>query len=123
MLPEGTIGSSLDVLARQFLWNEGLNYNHGTGHGVGFFLSVHEAGGFSKNSQMPLKAGMIISNEPGCYLENEFGIRFESLMLIKKSEREGFLCFEILTKAEVETKLLDFEILTNAELEFLKSNY
>ena len=123
VFPEGTVGTSLDVLARQFLWSEGLNYNHGTGHGVGFFLSVHEVGGFSKNSQMPLKAGMILSNEPGCYLENEFGIRFESLMLVKKAEREGFLCFEILTKAEVEAKLLDFEILTDDELEFLKENY
>lgn len=121
VFPEGTKGYQLDALARRFLWQAGLDYKHGTGHGVGFFLSVHEAGGVSKTINLPLQAGMIISNEPGCYLEGEFGVRFESLMLVKKAEQEGFLCFEILTKALPESKLLDFEILSDEELNFLQN--
>lgn len=123
IFPYNTKGYELDVLTRQFLWQEGLNYNHSTGHGVGFFLSVHEAGGFSKATNIPLQAGMIVSNEPGCYLENEFGIRFESLMVVKNSEIEGFLCFEVLTKYGIESKLLDFEILTDLEIQLINLLY
>lgn len=118
IFPEGATGSSLDILARQFLFKEGYDYGHGTGHGVGYFLSVHEGPcGISKNCHIPLREGMIISNEPGVYLEGQFGIRIENLLLVTKvPNMNGFLQFEILTQIEVEKKLLDYEILTDEEL-------
>ena len=120
---EGTTGAELDILARQFLYREGLNYTHGTGHGVGYFLSVHEGpGGISKNYHVPLKTGMVISNEPGCYLEGKFGVRFEGLVLVKPSINKGFLEFENLTKAPIEKTLLDYEILTDEEINWLTEN-
>ena len=123
VFPVGTTGAMLDVLARQFLWKEGKNYNHGTGHGVGYYLSVHEGGcGISANYNQKLMAGMIVSNEPGFYEENKFGVRFENLMFVKNSKIEGFLEFEILTKFGVEPLLLDYDILTDSELEWL-TNY
>jgi Xaa-Pro aminopeptidase len=122
VFPFGTTGAELDILARQFLWKEGLTYNHGTGHGVGYFLSVHEKPcSISKHSNTPLQAGMILSNEPGYYKEGFFGVRFENLILVKKSKLEGFLEFEVLTKAHIETKLLDYEILTDDEVSWLTS--
>jgi Xaa-Pro aminopeptidase len=120
IFPLGTTGAMLDVLARQFLWKEGLNYSHGTGHGVGYYLSVHEGPcGISSNYHTELAEGMVLSNEPGFYEEGEFGVRFESLMLVKKSSMQGFLEFEVLTKAPVEPLLLDTEILTDFEIEWL----
>jgi Xaa-Pro aminopeptidase len=123
IFPEGTPGAALDILARQFLFKEGYNYNHGTGHGVGYFLSVHEGPcGISKNYHTPLKEGMIVSNEPGVYLEGKFGIRIENLLLVKKApDIEGFLMFESLTKVEIEKSLLDYEILTDSEIARLTS--
>ncbi len=120
VFPVDTTGAMIDVLARQFLWKEGLNYSHGTGHGVGYYLSVHEGPcGISSNYNTELAEGMVLSNEPGFYEEGEFGVRFESLMLIKKSSMQGFLEFEVLTKAPVEPLLLDTEILTDFEIEWL----
>jgi Xaa-Pro aminopeptidase len=115
IFPVGTKFSSIDILARQFLWQEGKNYSHDTAHGVGFYLSVHEKGG----SDCELKAGMVISNEPGFYLENNFGVRFESLMYVKNSKMENFLEFEVLTKCEIDISLLDYTILTDLEVEWL----
>jgi Xaa-Pro aminopeptidase len=122
VFPVGTTGAELDVLARQFLWQEGLNYNHGTGHGVGYFLSVHEGPcSISKRSNVALQSGMVLSNEPGYYKEGAFGVRFENLILVKEAQIEGFLEFEVLTKAPIEPKLLDYEILTDDELNWLTS--
>ena len=120
VFPLGTTGEMLDVLARQFLWKEGKSYNHGTGHGVGYFLSVHEGGcGISANYNQKLMAGMVVSNEPGFYVEDKFGVRFESLMYVKNSAMEGFLEFEILTKFGIDILLLDYDILTDLEIEWL----
>jgi Xaa-Pro aminopeptidase len=100
--PEGTTGAQLDTLARQFLWAEGMNYLHGTGHGVGFFLNVHEAPqGFgpvhSERGRTVHLPGMLSSNEPGYYKDGEFGMRIENLILAVKSSTPGFLEFETYT--------------------------
>lgn len=117
--PRGTSGSQLDVLARSHLWNVGKNYDHGTGHGVGSFLSVHEGPcSISKNSHQALQVGMILSNEPGFYKEGEYGIRIENLMLVKEFD-EKFLCFETLTLAPFDFNLIDFKMLTYPEKKWL----
>ncbi len=116
----GTNGAQLDILARYHLWQANLNYNHGTGHGVGSFFSVHEGPcGIGKNYQQQLIPGMIISNEPGYYKENEYGIRIENLMLVKKYN-EQFLYFETLTLAPIDQRLIDFSMLTYPEKKWLK---
>lgn len=117
--PRGTSGSQLDVLARSHLWNVAKNYDHGTGHGVGSFLSVHEGPcSISKNSPQPLQIGMILSNEPGFYKEGEYGIRLENLMLVTEFD-EKFLCFETLTLAPFDFNLIDFKMLTYPEKKWL----
>ena len=117
--PRGTSGSQLDVLARSHLWNVGKNYDHGTGHGVGSFLSVHEGPcSISKNSPQSLQIGMILSNEPGFYKEGEYGIRLENLMLVTEFD-EKFLCFETLTLAPFDFNLIDFKMLTYPEKKWL----
>lgn len=118
--PKGTTGSMLDVLARQFLWKAGLNYEHGTGHGVGSFLNVHEGPhSISRYSTVPLEEGMIVSIEPGYYKENDFGIRIENLALVIPSPFDGFLTFETLTKVEYESDLILFHMLTEEEKDFI----
>lgn len=124
LFPEGTNGYQLDVLARQFLWQNSLNYGHGTGHGVGFYLNVHE--GPQNISQrailVELKEGMIISNEPGLYREGQYGIRIENLVAVKqtaKSSFGNFLGFEVLTLAPFERKLINKNLLTNEEIEMV----
>lgn len=122
--PKGTSGAQLDVLARQFLWADGVTYNHGTGHGVGAFLGVHEGPiGISPRYPTPLEAGMIVSNEPGFYKEGAFGIRTENLILVVESEVGGgkFLEFETLTLAPIELRLLDETLLTEAERAWLNA--
>ncbi len=117
--PRGTSGADLDALARFHLWQKGLNYGHGTGHGVGAFLSVHEGPcGISKRAVAELKAGMIISNEPGFYKEGEYGIRIENLMLVEKFD-ENFLCFKTLTRVPLDESLIDFKMLTYTEKKWL----
>ena len=115
--PEKTNGIQLDVLARRYLWGQGLNYQHGTGHGVGHFLSVHESppnisSYFSKDY---LQSGMICSIEPGYYKPEKYGIRIENLVLIKPSNYLGFLEFETLTLVPIDNKLILFDILTSEE--------
>jgi Xaa-Pro aminopeptidase len=131
--PEGTRGSQLDVLARQFLWQAGLDYAHGTGHGVGSFLSVHEgpqrispAGSAQAGGDEPLKAGMFISNEPGYYKTGEYGIRIENLVLVVPVEIEGpfkaekkVLGFETLTFAPIDRKLIEVGMLAPAERQWV----
>lgn len=120
--PEGTRGYQLDLLARQPLWNEGLNYGHGTGHGVGYILNVHE--GPQKISPHPideaLKPGMITSNEPGIYREGEHGIRIENLIMTvpwtECPEEENFYAFETMTLCPYERKLIDISLLDNNEI-------
>jgi Xaa-Pro aminopeptidase len=124
--PEGTRGSQLDSFARQFLWAAGLDYAHGTGHGVGSFLAVHEGpqrispvGSAQPGGDEPLKAGMIISNEPGYYKTGAYGIRIENLVLVVPREAEGaekkLLGFETLTFAPIDRNLIDTAMLNADE--------
>ena len=126
--PVGTTGSQLDILARQFLWQEGFDYDHGTGHGVGVFLSVHE--GPHRIAKAPntiaLRPGMIVSNEPGYYRADAFGIRCENLVVVRESDREGeeqaMLRFEAITLVPFDLRLVDPALMTAAEVAWL-DNY
>jgi Xaa-Pro aminopeptidase len=126
LFPEGTRGSQLDTLARQYLWRAGLDYAHGTGHGVGAYLAVHEGpqrispvGSSQAGGDEPLKAGMFLSNEPGYYKTGEYGIRIENLVLVVPVEIEGaekrVLGFETLTFAPIDRNLIDLSLLTGEE--------
>jgi Xaa-Pro aminopeptidase len=130
IFPEGTRGSQLDSFARQFLWSAGLDYAHGTGHGVGSFLSVHEgpqrispAGSSQSGGDEPLRAGMILSNEPGYYKAGEYGIRVENLILVVPVDTVGAekktLRFETLTFAPIDRSLIAAEMLTAEERAWL----
>ncbi len=114
--PQGTRGEQLDVLARQFLWQEGLNYAHGTGHGVGAYLCVHEGPQriSTATTETALSPGMIVSNEPGLYIENKFGIRIENLVVIIENSNT-FCQFENLTRVPYSRKLLALHLLTEEE--------
>ncbi|MEE2736129.1 MAG: aminopeptidase P family protein [Pseudomonadota bacterium] len=118
--PKGTTGAQLDVLARQFLWQVGEDYDHGTGHGVGCFLSVHEGPqSISKGAQsQALLPGMILSNEPGFYKEGAFGIRCENLMAVYEAENE-MLAFETVSFAPFDLSLIAVELLTEMEISWL----
>ena len=133
--PEGTRGSQLDTLARQFLWRAGLDYAHGTGHGVGSFLAVHEGpqriaptGSSQSGGDEPLKAGMLLSNEPGYYKTGAYGIRIENLVLVKPVGGEGpfeaekpLLGFETLTFAPIDPALVEASLLTGEERDWLNA--
>jgi Xaa-Pro aminopeptidase len=122
--PLGTSGAQLDVLARQFLWQDGVTYNHGTGHGVGAFLGVHEGPvGFSPRYATPLEPGQIISNEPGYYKAGAYGIRTENLVLVVESAvGDGkFLELETLTLCPIDLRLIDAELLRPHEREWLNA--
>jgi Xaa-Pro aminopeptidase len=127
--PQGTSGMQLDTLARQFLWQAGVDYAHGTGHGVGSFLAVHEGPqriakprGGQAGTDQELMAGMILSNEPGYYKPGEFGIRIENLVLVEKREIPGmegeWLGFETLTLVPIDKTLVDRDMLNQAEIEW-----
>ena len=126
--PAGTTGAQLDGLARLFLWEHGLNYGHGTGHGVGFFLNVHEPPqGFvtsaaTPRGTTPFEPGMITSNEPGFYKDGAYGIRIENLVLCVKEEKTAygdFLRFETLTLFPIDLRLIDPSLLTQQEKDWL----
>ena len=122
--PEGIAGQHLDTLARQYLWHNGYDFDHGTGHGVGCYLNVHEGPhGIGKGANnVPLQEGMVVSNEPGFYCENEFGIRLENLIyvkIIKKVDDKKLLGFENLTFVPFDTRLMDISILTNPEKDWI----
>ena len=123
--PKGTNGANIDVLARASLWKAGLDFDHGTGHGVGSYLSVHEGPArISKNNYITLQPGMILSNEPGYYKQGEFGIRIENLLLVKeaadiKGGERPMLSFETLTFAPIDRNLIDTKLLTREELQWL----
>lgn len=118
--PQGTTGSNLDILARRYLWADGKDYCHSTGHGVGHCSNVHESPPyigkkFVLNSLCP---GMVISNEPGYYKDGEFGIRIESLIMVVE-ENKDFLKFETLTLVPMERKLIDCDLLDKSQIEWL----
>jgi Xaa-Pro aminopeptidase len=114
---DGT-GKKIDIRARKFLKNEGLDYAHGTGHGVGFFLNVHEGPqSISKYNSIKIKNGMILSNEPGFYKKNHFGIRIENLIYAKKTKKS--FNFENLTLAPLEKDLINYELLNKEEKNYL----
>ena len=125
--PEGTVGHQLDILARRPLWEAGLNYGHGTGHGVGYFLNVHEGPqsvnpGKTGATPVPLEAGMVLSDEPGLYRDGEYGIRTENLVVVtrdRETEYGTFLRFETLTLCPIDKKLIDFTLLTPAQAAWL----
>ena len=120
--PKGTCGSQLDALARASLWNAGLDYDHGTGHGVGSYLSVHEGPArINKTDRTPLEPGMILSNEPGFYKPDHYGIRIENLLLVREAEAvEGgerpMQFFETLTLCPIDRRLIEQRLLTKTEL-------
>ena len=111
-------GQNIDKIARKSLKTVGLDYSHGTGHGVGAFLNVHEGPqAISKNNLVELKEGMILSNEPGFYKKNDFGIRIENLVYIKKIRSK--LIFENLTMAPIDIDLINQKMLNKVEKEYL----
>jgi Xaa-Pro aminopeptidase len=122
--PRGTSGAQIDVLARQFLWQAGVTYEHGTGHGVGAFLSVHEGPtGISPRYTLPLEPGMILSNEPGYYKDGEYGIRTENLLLVVESAvgNGRYLEFETLNLAPIDLRLVEETLLTPTERDWLNA--
>ncbi|WP_106640592.1 aminopeptidase P family protein [Allosphingosinicella vermicomposti] len=132
LFPEGTRGVQLDTFARQYLWQAGLDYAHGTGHGVGSYLAVHEgpqritqAGSSQSGSDEPLRAGMMLSNEPGYYKTGEYGIRIENLVLVIRKDVPGaekpVLGFETLTFAPLDPSLIDVELLTDWERDWVNA--
>jgi Xaa-Pro aminopeptidase len=124
--PTGTRGHHLDILARKALWEHGLNYGHGTGHGVGYYLNVHE-GPMSIRQEFndyPVQAGMVVSNEPGLYRTGEYGIRTENLMVCvedQSGEFGDFLGFETLTLCPIDTSAIDMMLLTDDEISWLNA--
>ena len=111
-------GNLIDIRARKFLKEINLDYQHGTGHGVGFFLNVHEGPqGISKFNKIKLLEGMILSNEPGYYKKDKFGIRIENLIYVKKNKNK--LYFKNLTLAPIDKDLINFDLLTNDEKSYL----
>jgi Xaa-Pro aminopeptidase len=125
--PVGTRGSQLDILARKAMWDLGINYGHGTGHGIGHFLNVHEGPQSIRMEENPitLQPGMILSNEPGLYRSNQYGIRTENLVRVHESvttEFGQFLEFETLTLFPIDKNLIEISMLTQQELVWL-NNY
>lgn len=126
VFPKGTLGVQLEILARQYLWKHHLNYSHGTGHGVGYFLNVHEgpqgfSGLNSSRGKTAFVPGMITSNEPGYYKENEYGIRIENLLLCIEDEHPGFLRFKTLTYYPIDLTMVDGNMLNKDEKAWLNS--
>ncbi|WP_456439803.1 aminopeptidase P family protein, partial [Caldithrix abyssi] len=127
--PVGTQGIQLDTLARKALWEIGQNYGHGTGHGVGAFLSVHEGPqgiSYYRGIGVPLEVGMVCSNEPGFYKAGEYGMRVENLIVVVKDEQKSseawsFLKFENLTYCPIDLKLVDLNLLTPEEIDYLNA--
>ena len=125
VFPDGTTGAQLDPFARQFLWEVGLDFDHGTGHGVGSYLSVHEGPArLSKLGTVPLKRGMILSNEPGYYRTDHYGIRIENLVLVIEAPsvagaEKPLNTFETLTLAPIDRRLVKPEMLTAEEVRWL----
>jgi Xaa-Pro aminopeptidase len=115
-------GGNIDALARQYLWQVGCEYLHGTGHGVGYFLNVHEGphgiGGYTPNP--PLVPGMVVTNEPGYYLKDQFGIRIENMLVVTETgDSKEFIAFENLTIVPYERNLLDYKLLSDDFIDYI----
>ena len=127
VFPKGTSGAQIDAFARQHLWQAGLDFDHGTGHGIGSYLCVHEGPArIAKSGTVPLKPGMILSNEPGYYKPGAYGIRIENLVAVKRMETpEGgereLLGFENLTRVPLDRRLILGDILTEDERHWIDS--
>lgn len=129
VFPKGTSGFAIDAFARQFLWKEGLDYRHGTGHGVGSYLNVHEGpigiGTRIQFSEVPLSAGNVLSDEPGYYDDGNFGIRIENMFMVKEVETKHrfgdkpYFGFEHVTMVPMCRKLIDVGLLTEGEREWV----
>ncbi len=125
--PKGTSGAQIDILARLPLWQAGLDFDHGTGHGVGSYLSVHEGPQrIAKTGQVALEPGMILSNEPGYYKEGHFGIRIENLVIVHETKRgdgeeRDMYAFETITFTPIDTRPVDIDLLDDDELEWLNA--
>ncbi|XP_062155459.1 aminopeptidase P1 isoform X2 [Alnus glutinosa] len=129
--PDGTNGQALDILARLPLWKDGLDYRHGTGHGIGSYLNVHEGPhmiSFRPQARnVPLQASMTVTDEPGYYEEGNFGIRLENVLIVKKANTKfnfgdkDYLSFEHITWAPYQRKLIDLSLLTPEEIDWLNS--
>ena len=128
VFPDGITGAQLDTLARQYLWQAGVDFEHGTGHGVGSYLSVHEGPAriSASSATAPLKRGMILSNEPGYYKEGAFGIRIENLVLVIEAPaiagaEKPMNAFETITLAPIDRRLIDVGLMTADEIAWLDS--
>ena len=123
VFPEGTTGVQLDALARLPLWEHGLDFRHGTGHGIGYCLAVHEGPqGVSKRSKIALEPGMLLSNEPAFYVDGEYGIRTENIEAVvtySETEYGAFYCFSTMTYCPIETSAIDISLLTPDEIKYL----
>ena len=125
--PKATAGAHLDAFARRALWQQGLDFDHGTGHGVGSYLSVHEGPqGLSKRSYVPLEPGMIVSNEPGYYKPGHYGIRIENLLIVTDAEAiaggdRKMMGFETLTLVPIDLRLVEAKLLTSDEVAWLNA--
>lgn len=124
VFPKGTNGAQIDMLARQALWNVGLDFDHGAGHGVGSYLSVHEGPQrIAKTGVTPLRVGMILSNEPGYYAAGCFGIRIENLLVVEPREVKGaereMLGFETISLAPIDLRAIDVKLLDAGEIDWL----
>ena len=118
--PSGTTGQQIDALARAPMWAVGLDYAHGTGHGVGHVMQVHEGpASLSKRGTVPLEAGMLLSNEPGCYRTGAWGIRTETLIAVAEADEDGFMAFETITLCPIDRRLIDVGMLLPAERDWL----
>jgi Xaa-Pro aminopeptidase len=125
VFPDGVTGGQLDTLARQYLWQAGVDFEHGTGHGVGSYLSVHEGPArIAKMGSVPLRRGMILSNEPGYYKAGAFGIRIENLVLVVEGPNvpgaeKPLNAFETITLAPIDRRLIDTGLMTADEIAWL----
>jgi Xaa-Pro aminopeptidase len=129
VFPEGTTGTQLDILARKALWENGINYGHGTGHGVGFCLNVHEGPqnigpSAASGAKSPMMPGMLVSDEPGVYRDGEYGIRSENLLLCyehEETESGKFLKFETMSLCYFDRGLISASLLEKDEIAWLNS--
>lgn len=121
IFPKGKVGRDLDVFARQYLWQAGQDFGHGTGHGVGYFLNVHEppqsiSPGKSERANVAFQPGMLTSNEPGFYKDGAYGIRIENLIVCEETEQEGYLKHRHLTLFPIDTSIIQKHLLTRDEV-------